>query len=91
MTARTNGSSVAARVERLEQQIALLSWLHAEKAHQVMLMQNALAGLLTQQLQPRIQEAIRRQLGGQLGAGSGGPGWVVQSPDTPAMDEMPSA
>jgi hypothetical protein len=57
-----NGSTAAAKVAHLEEQVVLLQWCVAEQKQQIMRLGAALAALLTQQMQPQMQQTLLSQL-----------------------------
>lgn len=79
MTARTqrattNGAATVHGVNTptLEEKVDTLIWLHTELAMRYLSLATALAGILAQQAQPQVQQAILAQL---LGASKpGAPG-----------------
>jgi uncharacterized coiled-coil protein SlyX len=60
-----NGSATDARIAALEQKVELLDWWRAEQAQTITRLASALAAMLTQQMQPQVQQAILAQLTGQ--------------------------
>ena len=61
--ARTNGSAPSELEElTLEQKVDTLIWLHAEVTLRLMQVATALAGLITQQMTPQVQQNILGQL-----------------------------
>ena len=61
----TNGSAVSARVTKLEEDFALLSWLYAELIFTLRL---AAATQLVQQMQPQVNQALVEQIMSGAGA-----------------------
>jgi hypothetical protein len=59
-----NGSQIKARVEKLEQDVTLLAWLHTEQQQRVVSMAAMVAGLVAEQMQPRVKQEILRRLMG---------------------------
>lgn len=55
----TNGSGLSARVTKLEEDFAVLSWLYAELMYGLRL---AAATQLVQQMQPQVQQALVDQI-----------------------------
>ena len=71
---RANGSVPAGpppraedpRIEKLERQVAVLAWLHAEQAHQLKHVANTVAGLMMKQMSPQIQQGILDKVMGRI-------------------------
>jgi hypothetical protein len=59
-----NGSQIKARVEKLEENVTLLAWLHTEQQQRVMSTAALVAGMMAEQMQPRVKQEILRRLMG---------------------------
>jgi hypothetical protein len=59
-----NGSQIKARVEKLEADVQVLAWLHTEQQQRVVTTAATVAGLVADQMQPRVKQEILRRLMG---------------------------
>lgn len=63
-TQARNGSVTEARLTAMQEQLNLMAWLHAELAAKCERMAAAVAAMLSQQMQPQMQQAILSRLMG---------------------------
>ena len=64
-------TSPEVRLRDLEEAMAQMIWLHEEQRQTITRLAGAVAGMLAQQLAPRMQEMLARQLAGQIKPGAG--------------------
>lgn len=57
------------RISDIEQRLRILAWLHAEMSWNHQRVAQVVAMMLTQQMQPQVQQAILAQLNGQSAQG----------------------
>jgi hypothetical protein len=62
--AAANGSQIKARVEKLESDVLVLAWLHTEQQQRVISTAAMVAGMMAEQMQPRVKQEILRRLMG---------------------------
>jgi hypothetical protein len=63
-TQTRNGSATDARITKLENDLALMAWLHAEQTGKVERLAGAVAAMMAQHMQPQMQQAILARLTG---------------------------